>query len=143
MHNEFPISHEVLEDPEFKKLPASAKCLYSYCCKNSNRYGRKKEWFWRSEMTLSRDSGLGLSTVKVSKKSLLKKHYIEMAKGRFTDQSRIAPYYYRVRPYKEIVALRNKETADGVENNLGDSQKIHHHRPENTLIIKKDIKKEH
>lgn len=95
--NSFPVSHGVLESEAFKKLSPSAKVFYMYLAKLMNRFGKRKEWFWRSCRILAKDTGLTEKTIRAAKKQLVEENLIEVKEGKYDPELNIsAARWYRV-----------------------------------------------
>lgn len=107
MHNEFTVPHEVWESAEFKALTPSAKVLYTTLCKIRNRPGRKKDWFFRSEIRLADDAGLKIRTVQRAKRELLATGLIETKRGHYQDHGWRGADFYHIKAYENRQSVKN------------------------------------
>ncbi|MEW6095781.1 MAG: hypothetical protein AB1567_04545 [bacterium] len=81
-NNFFRVSHKVFDDEKFKQLNNSAKVLYFTLCKLRNRFADENGVFFRSDRTLVKDSGLGLSSIWRARHELLQNNFIKWKQGK-------------------------------------------------------------
>lgn len=91
----FRISHSVLEERAFKKLPASAQVLFMHLCRLRNRLKdkRKDNSFWRTDQQLLRDTGLHRRTLLRAKIALVR-HGFMYCVSYLDEVKRFGPRYY-------------------------------------------------
>ena len=78
VRNYFPISHLLLEDPNFKKLQPNSQMLFIFLCRLRNRYGNRKDdmSFWRTDSQLISDTGFSRNQLKRARKGLIKAGFL-------------------------------------------------------------------
>ena len=91
--NNFFCPHEVFEDVKFKKMPISAKHLYTILCKLANRHANKDGWFYRSLSNLEEDSHMSRNCVSKAKQILIENQFIDVKRG-YYEHSRLRTYDY-------------------------------------------------
>ena len=101
MKNTFPVSHSAVESDKFKALAPVSKILFYTLCKNSNRFGtRRNGWFNRSTRELADDSGLSLESVVKGRKELEENCFIETHTA--VDYRRHLSTEYHICNYKQL-----------------------------------------
>ena len=82
--NWFRTCHDLLDNPEFKKIPASAVKLLWYLLKLHNRFTPDNENdcpFFRKIENLEIDTGMNKKTIIRAKKILVEKGFISIKRG--------------------------------------------------------------
>jgi len=102
MNNAFPVSHQVFEDAKFKKLSMSAKLVYIYLSKNSNRYADKDGWFWSSDQTIAENLGISVRSVSNAKRILRKTNFLDYKVTTFDNAKNLKTTVYRLNHFLDI-----------------------------------------
>ena len=99
-YNNFFCPHEVYEDIKFKKMPLSAKHLYTILCKLANRHSDRSGWFFRSIQQLMEDTNLSRSVVISAKKNLIKNQFIDIKRGYYLHSKTRTYDYFRLNGFR-------------------------------------------